>query len=339
VSTQAITLHSPPSRRGRPPKYPAEERWCEYCGKSLGAIPGGQLRHGKGRFCDHSCHMSWRWANQRQDRMEDMGKAAETRRKYEQAERSCRHCGKSLGLLNGSRIVSGRGHFCSRRCVMLHGWSQGGLRRERTGQLVKCPGCGAERYRRPSRLGTDYCRKCRGELPDVQAPLLDQHEQRRAGIAERRKSGLWVIGDIAQRWGRSTGHVWRVASEGFLKTEPFVVAGVMYHGLEQKHGSSFLRECTMSGPKRREQWRQRMLADRREGRPPREAPSEQHAQWKARYDEILSWQTRAFAAGDLDEIPKVWARSHETARECLPAEYERNSRRATMRVYKALYRL
>jgi hypothetical protein len=52
-------------------------------------------------------------------------------RKYEDVERSCEWCGKSLGLVPGWKINSGMGRFCSREHAQRAQWAPGGVLADR----------------------------------------------------------------------------------------------------------------------------------------------------------------------------------------------------------------
>jgi hypothetical protein len=149
---------------------PARERSCEYCGESLGVLPVGSTR----RFCNRSHAKAWQWANERDKLTEAQRGPGE--------ERSCIRCGHPLGWVAARQSERGRGRFCGGSCRMRWQWEQAvcGLRRERSGREVTCPGCGTEKgYRRQSRIGTEYCARCRGHSEEANLALFREKARRR----------------------------------------------------------------------------------------------------------------------------------------------------------------
>lgn len=74
-------------------RYPAEERFCGTCGKSLGLVSEAVVRRGKAKYCSTECAGT---------------------SKYRGEERFCEYCGDSLGFVPGWVIHAGGGRFCSR---------------------------------------------------------------------------------------------------------------------------------------------------------------------------------------------------------------------------------
>jgi hypothetical protein len=156
---------------------PAEEPWCKHCGESMGVLPVGSTK----QFCNRSHAKASQWANRRETIYEPVVEANRRRAKSPGEDRSCIRCGQSLGYVRGSQLERGRGRFCSGSCRMRHQWEQAvcGLRRERSGRVVTCPGCGREKgYRRPSRIGTEYCATCHADSQEANLALLRDRARR-----------------------------------------------------------------------------------------------------------------------------------------------------------------
>jgi hypothetical protein len=195
---------------------PTEERWCEHCGESLGVLPVGSTR----RFCNRSHAKASQWANERDKLIEAMRGPGE--------ERSCKYCGRSLGWVAAHQLKRGRGQFCGHSHRMLSQWKQAvcGLRRERSGREVRCPDCGKEKgYRRPSRIGTEYCASCSSDRQEDNLTVLRDK-------ARRRYEKLLADGEAlsrpeaARRLQRSGGHLTRWIRAGVLETREAHVPGM-----------------------------------------------------------------------------------------------------------------
>jgi hypothetical protein len=195
----------------------AEERWCECgCGESLGVLPVSSTR----RFRNRSHAKKAHWAKERDKLIEAMRGPGE--------ERSCRYCGRSLGWVAAHQLKRGRGQFCGHSHRMRWQWEQAvsGLRRERSGREVTCPGCGREKgYRRPSRIATERCASCSRKSQAAHLALL-HGKARRAVEALLEEADALDRRDAARRLQRSPGHLTRWIQAGALKTREASVPGM-----------------------------------------------------------------------------------------------------------------
>jgi hypothetical protein len=193
-----------------------EERWCEHCGDSLGVLPVGSTR----RFCNRSHAKASQWANERDKLIEAQRGPGE--------ERWCKYCGDSLGWVPTHRFERGEGRFCGHSHRMRWQWEQTlpGLLRERSGREVKCPKCGREKgYRRPSRIGTEYCASCSSGLQKANLALY--REKARRTFEELLKSGDALSRhDVSRQLQRSGGHLTRWIRAGVLPTREERVPGM-----------------------------------------------------------------------------------------------------------------
>jgi hypothetical protein len=187
---------------------PAAERWCKHCGDSLGVLPIGSTR----LFCNRSHAKAWHWANERDKLIQAQRGPGE--------ERACIRCGRSLGWVAAGQFEGGRGRFCGHSCTMRWEWEQAvsGLRRGRTGREVTCPACGKEKgYRRPSRIGNEYCASCSSHRQEAHLALL-RGKARHAYETLLAQSDALSRQDVARRVQRSGGHLTRWIRAGALTT-------------------------------------------------------------------------------------------------------------------------
>jgi hypothetical protein len=162
-------------------QYPAEPRWCEWCGKYLGLVRGCHIRRGKGRFCGRKHAAQWRAKHNDEKRLEAVRAANAARAKYPAEERSCLVCGKSLGRIRGSRLKNGRGRFCGEHRYLWGRYKK--LNRERKGKIVACPvpGCDVTRYLEPGELlrksFTGLCRTHNGLTDEALRDLKEGRDE------------------------------------------------------------------------------------------------------------------------------------------------------------------
>jgi hypothetical protein len=289
----------------------AEERWCEYCGESLGVLPVGSSR----RFCNRSHAKASQWANERDKLIEAQRGPGE--------ERSCKHCGRSLGWVPARQLERGRGQFCGHSCRMRSQWEQAvsGLRRERSGREVTCPGCGtAKGYRRPSRISTEYCASCSRHAQEASLALLRDKARQRFALLTN--GDALTRQDVARRLQRSPGHLTRWIRAGVLKTREEYVPGMGRVHLFDRVSVERLEQRRLARKLPRRVKRITDLIPRRRGRPPSAGPSPIDV---ARNAEIQRARVEMQAAGRSvsDRAVRLRAARTMAARQpwLLPADY------------------
>jgi hypothetical protein len=294
-------------------QYPAEPRWCEWCGNYLGVVRGCHIREGKGRFCNRSHAAKWRAAHNDEKRLEAVRAANAARAKYPAEPRSCLRCGKDLGRVRGSRIHAGRGRFCSHSCVMRWYWENEpqGLRRPRLGRVATCA-CGRKtRYLWPSRAGQRYCTRCRSQRREVLAHLAFMREEDRNALRQiRREEDLYDRHDAAARLGRSPGHITRYVVDGVLTPVVREIRGVAYLLFRRDDVERLARRLRRA---RKRPKRIRDLRPKRRGPKPREGPSvierKRYALILKAADELADQYERERLAGHEDAPlgpPREW---------------------------------
>jgi DNA-binding XRE family transcriptional regulator len=120
---------------------------------------------------------------------------------------ACRHCGKELPRRSPSYAARGAYlNYCDMECFLAH---------VKTGTVVKCPGCGRERYRSPSHVRKVKCVRCRvadwkGRARQGWIGRADARKPPKPGARARGRERLTATDEqraeieklAAQGWGR-----------------------------------------------------------------------------------------------------------------------------------------